>query len=395
MPFKKYLISLFSMISLFLVFTLSSIIFMYRSDELKTLPVLVSEQISENKIANIVKSPLLPYRIEMYAQMKPEIIILGSSTAMLYRQSMFTRPIYNLGGAGWGPYESAYVLEQVLKIHKPKFILFSQDIFTLCDNANEINKSVSVPGSVTGFHAINRGYDSSISAVLDLFKKGHLSISDYMKVIFTDFTTTGYSANFFGVFGKISLRGIARDGSKVNASTLLDKSKLPFNVKNDSHFEVCKSSKFRFEMLEFLISRVQKMGVKILGFLPPLAPSAYQEIFIKNDKLLPLREQYRNFRFRSSKVGFDEYFDFTNPDAVNAHNCEFIDNIHFGDVVAAKVILKMLQKKSNLMVDLSNLDILKSMVNETWGYNSIVYDDYLKPLKDSFIYQRDNSPKCP
>jgi len=398
MLFKKYIITLSALLSVFFVILCGNIVFLYRSDELKDLSTIVAEQISENKIANLAKLSLLEYKIETYSQIKPEIIIIGSSTAMRFKQSMFTVPSYNLGGAGWGPYESAYVLEKVLNIHKPKVVLFSQDLFTLCDTANEIGQDVHVPRRVTGRHAINKGYENSFFIAFDLYLKGRITIAEYAKTLFSNFTISDFQSHFLGVFGKLSFKGLAKDGSLVNVSSKIDASKLPIKAANDGHFEICENSKFRFNMMKFLISRVQNMGINIIGLLPPLAPSLYNEVFDSSSKIstknILLREQYKEFRFRSSKVGFDEFFDFTNPKSVRTFNCEFIDNIHFGDVVAAKILDKMNTEKSNLILSITNAEILVSMIKETWGFNSIIRDDYLAPFYSLLMDQRNGSAKC-
>lgn len=398
MPFKKYLFTLSIFFSAFLILLLGNIIFLYRSDELKDLSAIVTEQITENKIANLVKPSLLTYKIEAYAQQRPEIVIIGSSTSMRFKQSMFNVPVYNLGGAGWGPYESAYVLEKILNIHKPKVILFSQDIFTLCDTANEIGKKVHVPMRVTGMHAINKGYENSFMVAFDLFLKGHISIVEYIKVIFSNHTVSGSQSHFLGVFGKLSLKGLAKDGSLVNASPTLDTSKLPLNVASDGHFTICESADFRFDMLKFLISRVQDKGVKIIGLLPPLAPSGYRDLFDSSSqtsaKSISLRKQYIEFQSKVSHAGFDEFFDFTNPETVWSSDCEYIDNIHFGDVVAAKILIKMNKNKSNLIQATTSTELLYTMVAETWGFNSIVRDDYLEPFHSVLLEQRNSSLEC-
>ncbi len=395
MPFQKYLIALISFSGLLFGVLLLNVLMLYRAGELKDHSEMISEQVSENKFVNTTVTSILPYKIAMYARIKPDIVLMGTSTAQQFRQSMFKASFYNLGGTGWGPYESAYVLEKILKIHKPKIILFGQDMFALCDSQNEIGKTVEIPTRVTGGHALNRGYDNPFFPPFDLALKGHLSPAEYVDIVFTEFPDSGHQSHFLGVFGKLFLAGFAKDGSFVRiaselATTRPETGKEEQLVGRGGHFNVCESSAFRLEMLEFLISRIRDMGVDLVGFVPPYAPKAYRQSLTD----LKLKVQRQMYQSRLKNMGFDEFYDFYDPRSLGAKDCEFTDNVHLGDIVAVRMLKSMTDKGSARMATWIDIGVLESMLSELRGTNLVLRDDYMMPFREALRKAHRQSPAC-
>ncbi len=77
------------------------------------------------------------YKFEIYRAVKPDIIALGSSRVLEMNQRQFNKPFVNLGRVLTDIKRGQSAVEQLLAIHKPKFMLIGLDQYWFNPNWDE------------------------------------------------------------------------------------------------------------------------------------------------------------------------------------------------------------------------------------------------------------------
>ena len=75
------------------------------------------------------KSETFPYKLKLYAEKKPDVLILGSSSALNLRSSVFSAGMVNMAGTASSLSTLRASLDAALRIHKPQAIILAVDFW--------------------------------------------------------------------------------------------------------------------------------------------------------------------------------------------------------------------------------------------------------------------------
>ena len=70
-----------------------------------------------------------PYKLKLYAGRKPDVLVLGSSSALSLRSSVFSGSMVNMAGTASSLSTLRASLDAALRIHKPQAIILAVDFW--------------------------------------------------------------------------------------------------------------------------------------------------------------------------------------------------------------------------------------------------------------------------
>ena len=72
---------------------------------------------------------IMAYKLALYAAVKPEVVVLGSSRAGNVRAAFFERPFVNMAGAATDLESLRLLVDRMLAVHRPKVVLLGLDFW--------------------------------------------------------------------------------------------------------------------------------------------------------------------------------------------------------------------------------------------------------------------------
>ena len=78
---------------------------------------------------------IMAYKLALYAAVKPEVVVLGSSRAGNIRGIFFERPFVNMAGAATDLESLRLLVDRMLAVHRPKVVLLGLDFWWLTAGA--------------------------------------------------------------------------------------------------------------------------------------------------------------------------------------------------------------------------------------------------------------------
>lgn len=78
---------------------------------------------------------IMAYKLALYAAVKPEVVVLGSSRAGNVRAAFFERPFVNMAGAAMDLESLRLLVDRMLAVHRPRVVLLGLDFWWLTAGA--------------------------------------------------------------------------------------------------------------------------------------------------------------------------------------------------------------------------------------------------------------------
>ena len=140
MDAKKWLNLIIYFTVLFFIIPYGLIFIYLRSNyENNTFEHIVKKQIKNNSIyGSALNGNTFAYKLELIKKVKPEIIALGSSRVMQFREDSFNKKFVNAGGGMNSLNEGLIFLKKMYEFHNPKYIILGLDFWWL-------NSNISIP----------------------------------------------------------------------------------------------------------------------------------------------------------------------------------------------------------------------------------------------------------
>lgn len=337
--------------------------FLKKTGEISPLKKIISYQLTNNGIyGSALHSNVYPYKIALYSKIKPDIVVVGSSTVLQFRENFFNTKFVNLGRTVNYPFEGEKLIHDILKIHKPKIIIFGID-FWWGNDSKEYTEGLNFN------HHKDHGQKLSPDGIIAPLKwifSGKLEVKDYLNILSgsEDFN----QSNNLGINAKFNRVGFAKDGSlyelnKVYKNSYDIEAKKFFKtlkrieLKKKQFIKGNKVSNARLKSIQKIIYVLKSAGVNVITFVNPLPPLIYEEIQ-KNQKNYSYINLFRNKLLKIHNF----HYDFFNPDSLNTSNCEFLDGFHGGDIVAARILNSFSKDKKNNITKLLNQKYLKFLL---------------------------------
>lgn len=296
---------------------------------------------------------VIDYKFEIFNQIQPSIVAIGSSRSMQVRSSFFKIPFVNFGGAANSIPELDYVLSKIISVEKkPNVVLIFSDIWWF-------NEKFQNPRLL--FTPTNQPSYLTIPTLRPLIKpiaKNGVVISNDSRLGFgAIYQNQGFDA--YGAFHYVStITGETPSGDIKFQDTFRRIDTGTARFEHSDKFSVDGVARFNK-----LISRLESLNIHVLVVFPPVANVVYKRMAQSN--------KYSYIGELTSEISkTHSLFNFTNPsDIPQTSDCEFIDGFHGGETVYARMILKMADSDKYL-ADVINYNYLSQLTKNHAGQSS-------------------------
>jgi len=306
------------------------------------------------------------YKLDTLALRTPDIVVIGSSRMLQFRERFFAEPFYNLSNTISNLNEGQEVVEEILASpHRPKTVIFGADFWWF--NGTYIPPTPYHPRPIP-LHQLE-GY--FLFKPFLWLKEGKITLKDYVRTIL------GRNPNGLCNIGIQALKrrtGFAPDGSQYPfidpaADSLSNMQQNPFGeipqirTGKDRYTYADKADPQHMQTFLHLIERLRKANIEVIVVLPPFAQSVA-------DALKQEATHYGIFadlkkQMRTAGIFF---LDATDPSTFGSSDCEFLDGVHPGDVVQVRVLLKLdKERQSAGLKPVGNTMELLRIVKENAG----------------------------
>ncbi len=384
-PHKSYIIFVLGITALFMLppMMVNDFILKKSGEYLSSSEIFAkqSQQNSFNVYGSAISDKAIELKLHAYEEIKPEIAVIGSSRTLQFRQKFFKKPFYNMGLTVSSVDELRDMTDKMTVLHKPQIMIIGADFWWFHPDKEkdqqEIRKEeakrkkkekkilsvIKISEPVQLYNAAEKRIQNLTLPVQWLYE-GSIKPDDYTKLLLSS------SINHIGVRGKLRHDGIAPDGSYYYTDRVTGRhigKKEQFNEtierieKEEYQFiSGSKSSPKLIEEVQTIIKSLNKKGIEVIIFFPPVAPKILSELNQRDYKYIDEIGEI----FLAKKI---VHFNFIDPAKIGpATDCEFIDGFHGGDVLYARIIYKMSQGNKALakaidMKYLENAEINKGM----------------------------------
>ena len=306
------------------------------------------------------------YKIAIAAVRQPEIVVVGSSRVLQFRQSHFSRPFANLGRTVGFSREVSKLAVDLKEVASPKLVLLGIDFWW----AN--------PAFIPAHNFVHhdwRGGDISPRVLMAPTKwllESKLTAQEYWEILSSGSQPMINSRPAYGVQATKVGKGYGADGSHYYSGTVYGRRPPEDPTFSDTLRRIqLGGSQFRhaatvdhtrIDNLFAAIEAFRERGAEVITFLPPLAPTVFAAMTSAGDDYAYVTQ------FRSALKSLDvPFFDFHNPASVGTTDCEFVDGFHGGAVANARMLREMLKRGAPALVAYIDEGRLSRMIEEYAG----------------------------
>ncbi len=280
---------------------------------------IIHKQInSEEKILFLsgINQSIQDYKFHSLSILNPKIVAVGSSRAMQVRKDFFKEEFYNLGGTSSTINSLIFTLNYILDKKSIETVLIFLDPWWF-------NHSYSIDGGSNKYIYFPNNYN--LTMLYYLYKYNNSKFS-----------------NNLGLMSRINDSGFAKDGSYYYNGLINNTSSSDFKflntkkeiLNNENRFKTYKfQSKYFIDKLCRTLINLKNNNKKVLILTTPF-PSEIQE------NIISIYEDYikKSYSEVANCTSDLEFYDFT---LKHFDNCEFIDGIHGGETVYARMLLSI------------------------------------------------------
>lgn len=331
-----------------------------------------------------VSQDFVDYKLRLYAAVKPEITVVGSSRVMQFRAAYFRKPFLNMGGVAGNLAVLRSTLDAMLRIHKPQAVILGLDFWWFMPQweARPFEEVPPTSGSYNyGFESLKKPW----SWLLD----GKLSPAESAAPLLGPFGH-GFRAGRYGIMAQQTDDGFGPDGSWYYTADITGQ-KRPFDYQfSDTLSQVRHGikafyrakpgqtgpSEEHLDAFAEIYCRLKARGIQTFVFIAPLSERV----------LTAMREHERDyphlFALRDALLarGID-VLDCTDPRSFASNDCEFIDGFHGGEVTYARILRAMADRWPALL-SYVNMERLNAAIRD-WQGHALVPDERLTNLPET------------
>ena len=301
------------------------------------------------------------YKFAFLKKIEPEIVLIGSSRALQVREKFFNKKFYNLGG-------TATTINSLIKSIDIAKEIKSINTMIIFLDPWWFNRKYSSDGGTIKFSNFPERYN------LDLILRS-------IKVYLNNYSSFMHDNNL-GIYAKLLDSGFGRDGSYyynnvMSSNTSFDSQFI--QTQNQMVSRIDRFANYKFGDT-FLIDKLCKVikstannGKKIYIIGTPFPQKLHNDFRdIYNDYVKD------SYELISNCVGSEQFYDATFFNINDKLNCEYIDGLHGGDVIYARILLNSMIKSPDI-----NVKFLHNFIN-TRKYNSFgLINNYNQKYKES------------
>ena len=365
---KKNFIIFFFILSSILTFTIFYLSFLFlkaHNEHLSVENIIMKQQSTNSIYSSSINLDYHTYIEKKYKKIKPEIVILGTSTVQYYPSFFFTKD-FLIAQQPFYSFEMFHSsIKNLIQIHKPKILIVGIDWWLFNKNFNKTLSKFYLKNlfekNLKGKTDVNKtflnfSFNELIKPYVWLFEK-KISLNYFILSI-----TQNMIYDEIGLAANLNNSGYDFNGYYVDNFRVSGKKK--YDQKFEDTIAEIMNKKKSFIDFEFdeksittfnLINKLSKDNyIKILFYMPPVAPTIYQ--------ILNETNYINNFELINQKLNSHQnFFNFTSMDYYN--DCYFIDGYHSGEVLNYINLKKMLTK-FNLDLQYLNTKITPEIIKK-------------------------------
>lgn len=340
--YKKFNVIYLTIIGLFLTFLLINYIFLVRVNETLTIEDIVDLQQKNNAIyGSAVNQRFYPYKLELYKNKNPEVITLGSSKVMQFREEFFNTSFVNCGGAMRSIQQGEVFLEDLFKYKKPKLIIMGVDFWWFNPRYHQDLIGRVSKTTIPDIKLMMTPYKWIKKKKITPKEAWEMFVNPNSKNKYTDY-------NNIGMMAYKDSDGFRKDGSYLYGSIFSGLSLDDVQFKTTSKLIERGKKRFRYseeiseeQKKDFkrVIELCKKNNVDLIVYIPPLPNITNEKIASKGKKYAYIK-QFKDF-ITSLSV---ENYDFSELKSISSNDCECVDGFHCGTVSDAKILKTIIKK---------------------------------------------------
>lgn len=345
-----FLIFLFFGLNFILILFYSSFLFLKKNNEHLSIDNIILKQKNYDVIySSSINLDYQKYITKKYKIIKPDLLLLGTSRIQYHPNFLFKKKFLIAQQPFYSFDMFQNTINNLINIHKPKVIVVGIDWWLFNRNFNQgfskiyfnnlFEKNI-VDREDSNKNFLSFSFNELIKPYKWLFQK-KITVNYFLDTI----TKKNFNNNI-GVTANVNNSGYDFSGYYVDNFRV--SGKKGYDVKFQNTIYEIKHKKKSFIDFEFdeesisifkNINKISKKNnIKILFFMPPVAPTIY--------KMLNETNYIANLSMIKKKLNYNpNFYDFTFKDYYN--DCQFIDGYHSGEVLNF-INLKEILSKNNL-----------------------------------------------
>lgn len=343
--------------------------FFKKNHENLSISKLVDYQISKK---NIYSSPInidyTNYSLIKYSKLKPEILIIGTSTSQHVSDNFYGKNVLKLNNNFYNLDMTEKFLKKIIKIHKPKIILYGLDWWVLNKNWVKKNNFKIMDNKNPNLNKEKSILQYSASNYLS-FYKWILSKKINYKKLFSEKKNIGILANE-------NFEGFTLWGNYIPARILLDSEHINIDKKFQNSLERLNNKVWNFEKFTIDNNLIKKLtnienlivkeNIKFIKFYPPISPKFYNIFISQRDDFERL-----DISLDSTNILNFRYSDYYN-------DCMFIDGIHAGETLMTFLVAQILLEEK--LINHNSFDEIKKLFQS--NRRNAYFSETIYPLKE-------------
>lgn len=307
------------------------------------------------------------YKLALIRNVRPRIVVMGSSRVQQFRPSFFNTTFINASRTMETLGQGHQFIREMVKTHKPELVLLGIDVWWF--NDREKNLSTFSPRS-----------DEYSIRPFDLLKPylwlmdGRIKLSLFSSVLLGSNKANGNCdigvraltrKDGFGPFGSRYYTSLIVGDDKSNSHSKFKNflSQMDRGIRRFQYFRTVNNQRFR-EFVD-LVTFLKSQNIKTIFFIPPMARPLLTKIQTMGDKYGYIDDLFNRLRLASIAAA-----NFHDPSTISSPDCEFLDGYHAGDITAARMLRRMANSSPDLAA-LVNRRHLESVISKYHGLAQI------------------------
>lgn len=350
MKFNFVIIYLISIV-FFATPIIMNLVVLKNAGELDSIETVVQQQVLEKTLyGSGTNQNTFFYKLELLKAIKPNVVALGSSRVMQFRQEMFNTSFINTGGAINCISEAEKFVDEMLKLYTPKIVIFGLDDWWFNPNSPSSNWKNPELDSSTKIT-----FEKIIAPYLWLYEE-KITLSDYISLLVNKRNMFQSKLTLNSLLGISAIKresGFRSDGSYFYGKMLVTTNVNDYQFKdtirridsNVDRFEYSDTMlKENWDIAMNLMKKLNKIGVKTILFIPPYANSIYS--------IMNFNNKYKYMNEISIQASSENIYDFRNPNKLALTDCFFTDGFHGSEIAYFKLLNQIVELRPYI----NNLD---------------------------------------
>lgn len=333
MTYRQYVLGFLGLVGLGLLSLLCSWGFLWRAHELAPAEAVAQAQAQQPDLlyGTALNQNTFRYKVALYAQRQPEVLVLGSSRVMQFRQQHSRDRLMTAGGAGSSLDELELWLSAALPVHVPRVVVLGVDFWWfhpayLSEVRPELHGDEVTKAKLVWLYQQLKKRQLTLAQVEEVLRTPHPRQWGLNALLHQE----GYRAD--GSW-RYDLARRARSGQEFGFAESLARLR-------EGHAQFLHGSALegaRVQQLDRLVQRLRARGIEVVLFQPPLAAVMYGHLQSQADKDFAYVSQLDLALQQLALRQHVRYLNLRDPHLLGATACDFVDGYHGGDVLYGRI----------------------------------------------------------